>query len=262
MTPNSQVALITGASSGIGYATALAFTRNGVQVVAIARRSERLAQLEREVNSMTTSAHGEILTLIADVRNADEMRNSVERAVERFGKLDILVANAGVGQRGDIVDAGWSDLEPVLRTNIDGVLHSIRAAVPAMRQAGGGQIILISSVMSNLPAPYAATYAASKAFVTNLANSLRLEFEMDNIHVTNILLGQTHSEFAEKRLGKPGRVASRLPTMTAEQVAQAIVRSSRRKTKNVVLRWLDRLIILGNTVVPGLMGRIARRLYR
>jgi short-subunit dehydrogenase len=259
--PNNQVALITGASSGIGYATALAFARNGVHVVAIARRSDRLTQLEREVNSIA-GAHGEILTIIADVRNAEEMQNAVGRAVERFGRLDILVANAGVGQRGGIVDAAWSDLETVLRTNIDGVLHSIRASVPAMRRAGGGHIILISSVMSNLPAPYAATYAASKAFVNNLARSLRLELEADNIHVTNILLGQTHTEFAEKRLGKPGRVATRLPTMTAEQVANAIVRASHSKANTVVLRWLDRLILLGNTIAPWLMGRIARRLYR
>jgi short-subunit dehydrogenase len=259
--PNNRVALITGASSGIGYATALCFVRNGVHVVAIARRSDRLAHLEHAVKS-TVDEHGEILTVFADVRNADEMQGVAERAVERFGRLDILVANAGVGQRGGIVDAKWIDLETVLHTNIDGVLHSIRAAVPAMRQAGGGHIILISSVMSNLPAPYAATYAASKAFVTNLAASLQLELESDHIRVTNILLGQTNTEFAEKRLGKPGRVATRLPTMTAEQVAQAIVRASYRKPNTVVLRWLDRLILLGNAITPWLMGRIARRLYR
>jgi short-subunit dehydrogenase len=258
---NNLVALITGASSGIGYATALAFVRNGTHVVAIARRSDRLAQLEREVTNIKGD-HGEIATLVADVRKAEEMQNAVEHAIGRFGKLNILVANAGIGQRGGIVDADWNDLETVLRTNIDGVLHSVRAAVPAMRQTGGGWIVLISSVMSNLPAPYATTYAASKSFVSNLANSLRLELEADNIHVTNILLGQTHTEFAEKRLGKAGRVATKLPTLAAEQVAQAIVHASQHKPNSIVLRWLDRLIILGNTLAPWLIGRIARRIYR
>ncbi len=200
--------------------------------------------------------------MVADVRNAEAIHSAVTQAVQRFGRLDILVANAGVGQRGGLVDSGWSDLETVLRTNIDGVLHSLRAAVPAMRQTGGGHIILVSSVMSNMPAPFAATYAASKAFINNLANSLRLELVQDNIHITTMLLGQTHTEFAEKRLGKAGRVATRLPTMTAEQVAAAVVRASQHKSNTVVLRWLDRLIILGNAIAPALMGRLARRVYR
>jgi short-subunit dehydrogenase len=131
-----------------------------------------------------------------------------------------------------------------------------------MQNAGGGHIILVSSVVSNMPAPFAATYAASKAFVSSLADSLRLELVGDNIHVTNVLVGQTHTEFAEKRLGKSGRVASRLPTMTAGQVADAIVRASQTRQPTVVLRWLDRLIIIGNTLAPWLVGRIARRLYR
>jgi short-subunit dehydrogenase len=257
----SAVALVTGASSGIGYATAVAFVREGVNVVAIARRTNRLTDLERAVQALPGS-HGDILTVTADVQDAEAMRNAVAQAVDRFGRLDVLVANAGIGQRGSLVEASWSDLETVLRTNIDGVLHSIRVAAPAMRKNGGGHIILLSSVMSNMPSPYAATYASSKAFVSNLANSLRLELESDHIHVTNILVGQTHTEFAEKRLGMSGRVASRLPTMTAEQVADAIVRATRSKPNTVVLRWLDKLIILGNTVAPWLMGRIARRLYK
>ncbi len=255
------VALITGASSGIGYATALAFARQGTHVVATARRADRLGDLERTVQGLPGN-HGSIIPVAADVQNAEAMHNAVLQAVHHFSRLDILVANAGIGQRGGIVEANWNDLETVLRTNIDGVLHSIRAAIPAMRDTGGGHIILISSVMSNMPAPYAATYAASKAFVSNLANSLRLELERDNIHVTNVLVGQTHTEFAEKRLGKSGRVASRLPTMTPEQVAEAIVRASQTWPNTVVLRWLDRLIILGNAFAPWLMGRIARRLYR
>ena len=172
-----------------------------------------------------------------------------------------MVANAGIGQRGSLIDADWADLETVLRTNIDGVLHSIRAAVPAIRQSGGGHILIVSSVMANMPAPYAATYSASKAFVSNLAASLALELEADNIRVTDMLVGQTHTEFASRRLGQPGRVAKFLPTMEAEQVGMAIVRASHSRRKRVVLRWLDRLILLGNTVTPGLMGMIARRLY-
>jgi short-subunit dehydrogenase len=258
---NHRVVLITGASSGIGYATSLAFARQGAHVVAVARRVDRLADLEREVTNLSIP-HGDILTVVGDVQQAEGLQGAVDQAVQRFGRLDVLVANAGIGQRGSMTDAPWSDLETVLRTNIDGVLHSVRAVVPAMRKSGGGHIILISSVMSNMPAPFAATYAATKAFISNLADSLRLELEADGIQVTNVLVGQTHTEFAEKRLGKSGRVASRLPAMTADQVAAAIVRASQTRRNTVVLRWLDRLIILGNMLAPWLVGRMARRLYR
>src|SRR5262245_32244741 len=112
MTNNStmqQVALITGASSGIGYATALAFARHGTNVVAIARRAERLTQLERQINQLP-GGHGEALTVIADVRNPADMERAVQQALQRFERLDILVANAGIGHRGSISDANWSDL--------------------------------------------------------------------------------------------------------------------------------------------------------
>jgi short-subunit dehydrogenase len=257
----TKVALITGASSGIGYATALAFAREGTHIAATARRADRLADLEKAIDVLP-DGHGEILAITADVTDAAAMQNAVQQTMERFGRLDILVANAGIGHRGAVVEAEWQDLETLLRTNIDGVLHSIRAAVPAMRQSGGGHIVTISSVVYNLVAPYAATYSASKAFVTSLAQSLRLELESDDIWVTDILVGRTHTEFNEKRLGAGKRTGENLPTMTADRVAAAIVKATKGRNKTVVLRFFDRLVIWGNILVPGLIGRIAKRQYR
>ncbi|HEX2619304.1 MAG TPA: SDR family NAD(P)-dependent oxidoreductase, partial [Phototrophicaceae bacterium] len=178
---DSKVVFITGASSGIGYATALAFTRRGYQVAGTARRADKLATLQTAVQTLPVG-HGEFLPLTVDVRNAQAVEAAVQAAVQHFGRLDILVANAGVGQRGAIVEAAWEDLDTLLRTNLDGLMHSIRCAVPAIRQGkSGGQIVLISSVVSNMTAPYTATYAASKAFVSSLAKSLRLELEADHI---------------------------------------------------------------------------------
>jgi 3-oxoacyl-[acyl-carrier protein] reductase len=128
--PYKRVALITGASAGIGYATALEFARQGTHVVGIARRSERLLELSVKINALE-GGHGKFLPVIADVQNADDMLYAVEQTMEKFGRLDVLVANAGIGHRGSIVDAKWDDLQTLLRTNIDGFLHSIRAAVPA-----------------------------------------------------------------------------------------------------------------------------------
>lgn len=258
---SGRVALITGASSGIGYAAALAFAREGTNVVVLARRADRLKQLEQAVGQIPTP-HGEILTLAASVQDASAMHQAVQQAMERFGRLDILIANAGVGHRGSLTEADWDGLETLLRTNIDGVLHSIRAAVPAIRQSGGGHIITLSSVAYNMISPYAAVYAASKAFVSSLAKSLRLELEGDNIQVTDFLIGRTATEFNENRLGQGKRTGKDTPLLSAEQVAEAIVRATHQHKKTVTLRFFDRLVLWANTLVPGIMGQIARRQYR
>jgi NADP-dependent 3-hydroxy acid dehydrogenase YdfG len=257
-----QVAFITGASSGIGYATALAFARDGVHVVGTARRADRLAQLQAEIDALP-GTHGDFLAAAADVRDADALQAAVEQTLARFGRLDILVANAGVGHRGDVIGAGWDEVELLLRTNIDGVLHSIRAAVPAMRQGGrGGHVILISSVSYNMVMPYAACYAASKAFISSLGRSLRLELEPERIRVSDLYVGRTQTEFNEKRLGTPGRTGQGVPTMTADRVAEAVVHASRGRGRGVALRWFDRLLLLGNMLAPGIIGRLAMRQYK
>ncbi|MBL8155111.1 MAG: SDR family NAD(P)-dependent oxidoreductase [Anaerolineae bacterium] len=256
-----QVALITGASSGIGYATALAFARQGTHVAAIARRADRLAELERAVNALPPG-HGDLLPLAADVTRPDELHRAVQQTLERFGRLDIVVANAGIGHRGSIADADWSDLETLLRTNIDGVLHTIRAAVPAMRPTGGGHIVIVSSVAFNLTAPYAAAYSASKAFVSSLARSMRLELEADHIAVTDVLVGRTHTEFNERRLGAGKRTGQGVPTMSPDRVAEGILDAVRHRRSVIVLRFFDRLIVWANSLFPGIMGRLARRQYQ
>ncbi|RMG83250.1 MAG: SDR family NAD(P)-dependent oxidoreductase [Chloroflexi bacterium] len=256
-----KVVLITGASSGIGYATALAFAQKNHHVIGTARREERLAELQQQIADLP-QPHGEFLPLAADVTDAQAMQTVVQKTVEQFGRLDVLVANAGIGQRGPLVDSDWADIEKVLRTNIDGVLHSIRAAVPAMRQQGGGHIVTISSVTYNIIAPYMATYAATKAFVSSIAASLREELDNDNIWVTDFLVGRTKTEFNERRLGG-GRIRkSSLPQMTAEQVAEAIVRATDQRRKRVVLRWIDRLIVLGGVFAPWLIGRQVKKQYQ
>ncbi|MAS32836.1 MAG: oxidoreductase [Anaerolineaceae bacterium] len=257
----TKVALITGVSSGIGRATALEFARQGIHVAGTARRSARLNTLAAEITALP-APHGAFLGVTADVSNANAMRSAVQQTVERFGRLDILVANAGVGHRGALVDAEWDDLETLLRTNIDGVLHSIRAAVPAMRQNGGGHIITLSSVTYNLVSPYAAAYAASKAFVSSMAHSLRMELEDDHITVTDFLVGRTQTEFNEKRLGLGKRTGEGLPTMTPDKVAAAILRAVDHPRRSVTMRLFDRLTIWGNILFPDIIGRIARRQYK
>ena len=256
-----KVAFITGASSGIGWATAIAFAKAGVHVVGTARRAERLSDLQTQIEALS-QPRGTFLGIAGDVTNAQSMQSAVNKAIKRFGQVDILVANAGIGHRGDMVDAEWGDLERLLQTNIDGVLHSVRACVPNMRENGGGHIITVSSVAAYTPLPYATIYAASKAFVSSLAKSLRLELEDDHILVTDFLVGRTATEFNEKRLGKGMRSSSQIPNMTPEQVATAIVKATKQNKKTVTLRFFDRLIVWGSQLMPTLVGRLAKRQYR
>lgn len=254
--------LITGASSGIGYATGLAFAQRGAHVALTARRSERLTELRRVIATLP-EPHGECLPIMADVTDAAAMQAAVAETVERFGKLDVLVANAGVGQRGALADANWDDLETVLRTNIDGVLHSVRAALPALKQSRG-HIVLVSSLAGITATPYASVYGASKAFVSSLARSLQLELEVDGVTVSELIIGPVATEFSQKRRGVQGHgsSAAKIPSMTPDRVADAIIRATERRSKTVVTRFFDRLVLLANLFVPGYIGRQALKRYK
>lgn len=262
MTQTTRTILITGASSGIGYASALAFAQHGWNVTATARNAERLAALATAADSLP----GKILTIPADVTDAEAMRSVVEQTVARFGRLDAVIANAGVGQRGAVAEAQWTHIDTLLRTNLDGVYHTIQAAIPAMRQSGGGQIVIITSVLATLIAPYYATYTASKAFMASLVKSLRMELAEDNIGITDIRLGRTATEFNANRLGStssaPKKSHRLVPVMTPEFVAEGIVRAVDRRSKVVYLRLFDRLLAWGGFLAPGLMGRFSRAQYR
>ncbi len=249
---NSPVAFITGASSGIGRATAIHLARAGYRTAGTGRNQASLDETRAAVA-------GEFLPLIADVRNPESVVRAVAETIDAYGQLDVLVANAGVGHKGAIVEADWPDVETLLRTNIDGVLHSIRAAVPHMND--GGHIVTLSSVTYNMTAPNAAYYAASKAFVSSIARSLRMELEDRHIGVTDMIVGRTATNFNANRLGgeRPG---DNIHNMTPDDVAAAIVEAIQKRRNSVTLRPIDRLIVLGNILIPNVIGRIVQRRYR
>lgn len=254
-----RAVLITGGSSGIGRATALLLAALGDQVMITGRRVERLAEVSAQAEN--EKLPGRILPYEVDVTDAAGMQRAVALALAEFSRLDVLVANAGIGHRGALVESDWQDIETVLRTNIDGVIHSIRAAVPAMRASGGGHIILISSILGPVPGAYAAPYSASKAAVDALGRALRGELKADHIAVSVLHVGQTHTEFAQSRLGQPGQVATPWPDMTAETVAGGVARALERHPRTMTLRWIDTLFLWAGRRFPALMDRLLARVY-
>lgn len=256
---DTKTVLITGASSGIGYASALKFARAGFQVAGTARYLNRLDDLADEIERVTGQS-SLFLPIEADVKSAEAMVRCVETVVDHFGHLHVVAANAGVGHRGGVVDSDWQDIVSLIETNIHGVLHTVRASVPVMN--AGGHIVIVSSVAYNTLSPYAASYAASKAFVSSLAQSLRLELEPKQIAVTDLLIGRVDTAFSANRLGKSGRAGSFPPAMPVDRAAEAVFQASQSKGGRVAVRWVDRLILAANLLVPNFVGRKALKRYK
>ncbi len=183
------VVVITGASAGIGRATARELAGVGANVVVGARRTERLEALEAEFP-------GKIVAVAMDVRSPDDGRRLIKTAVERFGRLDTLVANAGIGMYGSILDHSDDAITTMLDTNVAGTVWPIRAAVPEMVKAGQGDIVIVASVAGFRGGADEAVYAATKFAQVGLAGALDRELREKGIRVTTIGPAGTSTEFA------------------------------------------------------------------
>jgi 3-oxoacyl-[acyl-carrier protein] reductase len=184
------VVAITGASAGIGRETARLLAEAGATVVLAARRAERLAELVDELGP------DRALAVPTDVRDPEQCRAMVAAAVERFGRLDTLVANAGIGMYGGIEDASDEDLARMLDVNLAGTVWSVRAAVPQMRKQGGGDVIIVASVAGLRGDGNEAVYAATKHGQMGLAGALDRELRREGIRVTALCPAGVSTEFA------------------------------------------------------------------
>ena len=183
------VVAITGASAGIGRATARELARAGARVVLGARRRDRLEALEKEFP-------GQAVAVEMEVRLPDDNRRLVHEALERFGRLDSLVANAGIGMYGGILDHTDEALATMLDTNVGGTVWPIRAALPSMIEAGHGDIVIVASVAGFRGGADEAVYAATKFAQVGLAGSLDRELREKGIRVSTIGPAGTATEFA------------------------------------------------------------------
>lgn len=188
-TLNEAVAVITGASAGIGRATARELVEAGARVVLGARRRERLEAIEADYP-------GRVAAVSMDVRSADDCKQLVNTAMEQFGRLDILVANAGIGMYGGILDHTDEALTTMLDTNIAGTVWPIRAALPHMIETGRGDIVIVASVAGFRGGADEAVYAATKFAQVGLAGALDRELRGKGIRVTTIGPAGTATEFA------------------------------------------------------------------
>lgn len=217
---SDKVVAITGASSGIGEATARELARKGARVVIGARRVERLAAIAAEIES----EGGTCLSAELDVTNRDSMDGFVRRTVDAYGRIDVLVHNAGTMMVSPLAEARRDDWDLMIDLNVKGVLNGIGAALPVMMEQGSGHMVLIGSNVGYRVAPMGGVYSATKFAIRAIAESLRVEGG-SAIRSTLISPGATRTEIVE-HVGHPameGVLRSLQPDMLSpEAVAAAI----------------------------------------
>jgi short-subunit dehydrogenase len=243
-------ALVTGASAGIGAAFARRLARDGYSLVIVARSRERLEEMARE---LTHDHDVTVEPLPADLTHAAELR-VVEDLVARHGGLDLLVNNAGFGTFGSLHSLDPDEEEKEIRLNVVALARLTRAALPGMIKRRRGAIINVSSMAGLAPAPYNATYGATKAFVNSFTEALYEELRGTGVQVQALCPGFTRTEFQERA----GIDVSNIPSfawMSAESVVEASLDALQRGTVVVVPG-------MANRVVASLTGAVPRSLTR
>ncbi|MCH7670429.1 MAG: SDR family oxidoreductase [Acidobacteria bacterium] len=225
---------ITGASSGIGAASARALVAEGASVVLGARRVDRLDKLASELGSNA-------VVLEMDVRDPADSQRLVDAAYARFGRLDALVVNAGVGAYGGIMDLSDEEINLMIDTNVAGTIWPIRAAVPRFLEAGGGDIVIVASVAGLRGAGDEAVYAATKFAQVGLAGGLDRELRGSSIRVSTLCPGGTATEFAMGS-GRTPDMPGLADMMSADDVAAAVVMVLMQPTSMRTLVWSMRSV--------------------
>jgi short-subunit dehydrogenase len=252
----NRVIIITGASAGIGRATALRLAREGQSLVLCARRREPLEEVADQARRLGADA----LTLSADVTRERDMNELVDRAIERFARLDVIVCNAGFGIYGAIDAIAPDQMRRLIDVNYMGTYYAVRAALPVFRRQNAGHAIFVSSIVGKRGVPYVGAYAATKFAQVGLAECLRAEVQGSPIHVSVVCPISTETEFFQvmtRESGHATRAAG--PRQTAEHVADAIARAIDRPVPEVYPYQLSRGLVVLNAVAPGLCDRLVRR---
>lgn len=250
---------MTGASSGIGRATALHLARAGYDVVLGARREPEL----RDVASRICQQFGARAAAMAcDVTSEEDVRALVERALHVYGAVDAMVCCAGAGLYGRVEDTPPAEFRDLFETNVLGVVHAVRAAIPVMRRQRRGSFVAVGSVNGRISWPFHGPYAATKFALTGLMEALRNELAGSGVSASLVLPASTRTSFfGAARTFSGYRPRPIGMSQSADQVARRVVRVVQRPSSEVsTLPWM-RPAYAAAAAFPGLVDAFARRYY-
>jgi NADP-dependent 3-hydroxy acid dehydrogenase YdfG len=216
---DGQAAIVTGASAGIGEATAHALAREGADVALAARRRERLEAL---ADTLATEYDAEAVVVPTDVRDEDDVDALVETAVDAFGGLDVLVNNAGLARGGSIEDMTTEEYRTMMDTNVDGMFFAARAALPHLRESAG-TLVFVGSFAGEYPRPGNPVYAASKWWTRGFAKSLSARIGDDDVAVSVVNPAEVRTEFGETYGAPYAERYDAGEVSEPEEVAEAVV---------------------------------------
>jgi short-subunit dehydrogenase len=254
-----KVVIITGASGGIGAATAQALVRNGATVVLSSRTEHDLWGVAEKIGKNST------LVVPADVTRREDVSNLVATTVAHFDRVDVLINNAGVGLVSNVNDIRKDAIETVFAVNFLGPLYCMQEVVPVMKTCGGGMIVNISSMITTAATRGSGGYRASKSALNALSDAERLELRDSNIRIVTVLPGLTATHFFSHCHGCNVRTGSSDKTpvkgKSPDFVAGRIVRAIRREPRTEYMGLLARVKSLASTLLPSAVERVmtARR---
>jgi NAD(P)-dependent dehydrogenase (short-subunit alcohol dehydrogenase family) len=254
----NKVVLVTGASRGIGRAVALAFAQEGARLVLAARSADRLDQVEKQVRDLGSEA----LSVPTDVTSPDQVAALIQAATDRFGRIDVLVNNAGIGKVGTVEAPSFEDdVRDTLKASLFGMIDVTRRVLPIFRQQGSGTIVNMSSVMGRKAFSRFGSYAIVMHAISAFSDSLRQEVAGSGIGVSVIHPALTATDLLrdakEAEMPPPFR---HMTPLSAESVARAVVAAVRHGKRRVVLPRPASALLLGEALSPRIGDAIATAL--
>src|SRR5438309_5151974 len=259
-----KVVLVTGGSRGLGLVLARHICARGGNVAIIARDPDELVRAKADL----VPRGGKVLTIECDLLDAGQIQSAVRQIIDRFGKIDILINNAGIIEVGPIEHMTPEDFERAMRVHFWAPFELISQIVPEMRIWGGGRIVNISSIGGKVAVPHLAPYSASKFALTGFSDAIRTELARDNIHVTTVAPGMMRigSHVNAKFKGNhdvefawfAASAGAPLISMNADRAARKILAACRRGQPSLTLTFAARGAIFGNALFPNLTGYMMR----
>ena len=235
---NSRVVLVTGASRGIGLEVALQFARSGARIAMLSKDSEELARAASQIESLT-----EVMLLSTDISHQSKVASSVRQVLEKWGRIDVVVSNAGSLVYGSVEDCVVEDFENQISVNYLGAVYLTKSVLPVMLSQGNGSLIYVSSISGVIYLPNNSAYQASKAALRAFVLSLRRELVGSGIRVSLISPGRTKTEIAHKAVVRTSAKGNPiLREMPVNRVAKVIVRCTEHPSREVIMPLAMRVL--------------------